>query len=99
METNITPEMLRAIADSLAGDVRGAAKTEFICCAAEYFGDSGGSSISELLDECGIPTLLGDLGLVESSPEWGMSEYVRTAMPIRFMFLEFIALMLEGEKP
>lgn len=100
MKTNITPEMLRGIADSLAGDVRGGPRSEFICCAADYLlGDIRGRGVTKLLCECGIPSLLGGLGLVDKSPGWETGAYTRTAMPIRFMFLEFMALMIEGETP
>ena len=100
METNITPQMLRTIADRLNGYPWDDFGHDFICSAAEeLFGWCGRESVRVLLRECGLIYLLGGLGLDEAEESGRKSEYTRTAMPIRFMLLEFIALMLEGETP
>ena len=93
----LTAEMLRDIADSLNADTRGPSRGEFICCAALHLFDiDTEAEVRALLIDGGIETLSGCL----FNSEIGVLHpvlYTHSAMPVRFMFLEFLALMLEDE--
>lgn len=94
--TKFTPKMLRQIADKLNADTHGPRTNEFICIIADNeFGFEASFDIQILLAECGLTRLGGGLGMQQLSP--APSEYELTAMPVRFMFLEFMALYLEDK--
>lgn len=94
----IRPSHVRAVADKLAGHTDVSMSREFICrAAAKLFGSEFRKQLQHLLIEFGIDTTRGSL-FVSGYPDGGFSSYYRrNAMPVRFMFLEFIALYLEDE--
>jgi len=96
-------QILLEIADGLNGDTGGSAYEEFICLSfkvcklsedpgPDYFPEA---ELRVLLLEHGIETLDGTL--VDPTDPWNIEnwDYERDAMPVRFMFLEFLSYYLE----
>jgi hypothetical protein len=92
----ITPAMLRAAADELSGSERSSSPSggsEFICNTAAMWNHQ--SELRALLLEGGIESLSGTLFTYKIDLNY-YEVYKRDAMNVRFMFLEFLALMLEA---
>lgn len=87
----ITPKKLRNVADTLKGSLYAFEHGGeiYMCFAYKelYRGRRGRDEFTDLLETAGC-ALCGDLGMTNE-------EYEETAMPVRFMFLEFLALYLE----
>lgn len=91
----ITPEILRSIADTLVPHARSDDRGErYICISASDF--CCRVEIQTLLNEGGLEDLSGSLGY--EMPDGSCHpDYNECAMPVRFMYLEFLALYLESE--
>jgi hypothetical protein len=91
----LTSTQLRKAADSLhAGDYTVGGNT-FICLAVAPKHSPERDEIEALMVEAGIPTLSGRL--FEEFDEFNEFNdyYNKNAQPVRFMFLEFLAHLLE----
>lgn len=101
MKTCTTPERLRAAAWLLGPLKKG--YSEFICSAFRQAlradglvnSEKAAAELEDLMEACGIESLEGNLFLF-SGRSWS-AYYEANAEPVRFMFLHFMALYLEGE--
>ena len=98
----ITSQLLRDAVDLLsAGDLR--VGEEFICHAiCEAAWAKGGFVVLEMLEKCDYHEHLREGGLDDLSGSLGFSDSpmpgVEVRQAIRFMYLEFLACMLEDEE-
>ena len=94
-ELRLTAQLLRKAADRLHGGNAYDGET-YMCCAVCFQADSLRSEFIDLINEAGIPSTSGCLFSAEGVPVV-RGYYDLHAQPVRFMFLEFLALMLESE--
>lgn len=91
----LTPEFLRDMADWLdcePGDLNG---NEFMC---HYFSRYGPvQQFQDLATKAGLTRMDGTLFKEVKGPNslWSNKFYMKNAMPVRFMFLEFLAHYME----
>jgi len=98
--------ILLEIADNLNSGTHGDARREFICRSSkvcklseapgpDYFPEA---ELQVLLQEHGIESMNGTL--VDPADPWNIEnwDYRRDAMPVRFMFLEFLSYYLEDQE-
>lgn len=91
----ITPEILRSIADTLVSHPRELDGERYICVSASDFGCNK-TDVHDLLREGGLEDLTGTLSYAFQDGT-ACPGYNECAMPVRFMYLEFLAHYLESE--
>lgn len=91
----ITPEILRSVADTLVSHPRELSGERYICVSASDFGCNK-ADLHDLLREGGLEDLSGSLSY-EYPDGTNHPDYNKCAMPVRFMYLEFLAHYLESK--
>lgn len=93
----LTPALLLKIADGLNGDTEGDSAGEYIC-ASRRVPSKCLEDLQGLLVEGGMEEMSG--WLVDRCAPWNRKNWVysRDAMPVRFMFLEFLSYYLEDQE-
>jgi hypothetical protein len=94
MKRYLTPQLLRDTADGLCSGAFRHDGEEFMCIKVTNLNKFALKAFLILIRNAGIESTNGTLFIVGSADD---RRYVDIAMPIRFMFLEFLALYLEDE--